>query len=121
MIFQGTNLANSATVLLARATWPNGSYVDQPSTSVIEYGVWNRDTGEETGSEYIESIGATIFNTLQTDSRWTADAIGYNIAVAIDGSFFPIEGNYRVEILLIPTAGSSITIAWDIQTAATFT
>ncbi len=68
-----------------------------------------------TGHENIAvDIATVLFNTLQTDDRWTEDDTGYNFRHVLDVSgdeAFAVAGrNYLVEYRLVPTGGQVILI-----------
>jgi hypothetical protein len=53
-------------------------------------------------------VADSVYDTLQTDARWTKDSTGYNFADAIGQAFFPIgDTEYRVEYLFTPTTGAT--------------
>jgi hypothetical protein len=122
-MINATITENSPVVLLARVTDATGSLLVSSTVSSILVSVWDRESGIEIVPEYHPLPTAVIHNTLQTDARWTADSIGYNMEVVIAGTYFP-EGNttYQVEVNLTPTNGGSgpIVIPYALQTELIF-
>ena len=52
------------------------------------------------------TVASTVFDTLQTDGRWTEDESGYNFRDTIAGSNFASSTVYRVEYWFTSTGGS---------------
>lgn len=51
-------------------------------------------------------IATSVFDTLQTDARWTLDAIGYNFRHQMPmGTFTGANADYRVEYKFTETGG----------------
>jgi hypothetical protein len=65
-------------------------------------------------------VNDVIFDALQTDSRWTRDAIGYNFRLDLPGAAFSDSRIYRVEIRLTPVGGESFRIAYELEAVATY-
>ena len=65
------------------------------------------------------TVSAIIFNTLQTDARWTVDSTGYNFRHTIDVSSndaFTIAGrNYLAEYRLVPASGQVIIVRFRLN------
>jgi hypothetical protein len=55
------------------------------------------------------SVSTSVFNSLQTDNGWNADAIGYNFAYTIPAAAFPGLGEYAALFTFTP-AGSNFSI-----------
>jgi len=64
------------------------------------------------------TVADVVFDTLQTDDRWTKDDQGYNFRWQAPADAFP-NGNkqYRVEIAFTETGGSPIFyVLWRVRT-----
>ena len=68
---------DSAFSILARVN-ANGSNVTQADVSAIEYQIFptNSTTAHTTATSLI--VSSIVYDTLQTDGRWTSDVTGYN-------------------------------------------
>jgi hypothetical protein len=51
-----------------------------------------------------------VFNSLQTDSAWSFDMLGYNFAHTIPAAAFPGLGVYSVVYVFTPVNGASFSI-----------
>lgn len=51
-------------------------------------------------------IASVVFDTLQTDGRWTIDETGYNFRDSMGGSNFTDPNAYRVEYAFLSTGGA---------------
>lgn len=70
-------------------------------------GAWGNVTTPDAGSNLV--VANSIFNTLQTDSSWWKDQIGYNFADTIPAAKFPGLGAYSIVYTFTPSgAGFSI-------------
>lgn len=54
-------------------------------------------------------VSSAVYNTLQTDSSWNKDTIGYNFAHTIPAAAFPGLGDYAAVYTFTP-AGSNFSI-----------
>lgn len=91
----------------------------QADLSSIALYVYDRTTQEQVGVTLALTVSAVIFDTLQTDARWTKDATGYNFRTTISGATYFPDGDtsYRVEIIGTPVSGSTFLIAvLDVET-----
>lgn len=97
---------------LARVTGFSGSILDPANVTDIEYEVIDTVTDEIVeGDDLLAS--AVMFDTLQTDGRWTLDSIGYNFRHLMDGAAFPVGGRrYRVEYTIHVDDGTAVVVAY---------
>jgi hypothetical protein len=115
LVTRGKVIENSPTTILARLVDAQGSLLTQANTSSISVKVFDRTSAEQVGATITPVISDTIYNTLQTDSRWTRDATGYNFAMVIGPAYFPAAPTtYRVEAKITPTIGSPFYVLWDL-------
>lgn len=70
-------------------------------------GAWGGVT--ETESGLVVAVAGAVFNSLQTDSSWNQDAIGYNFAHTIPAAAFPGLGDYAAVYTFTPS-GSNFSI-----------
>ena len=111
---------------LARVVGEDATVISQATISTATYSVFLLDdddpdsrtvvTGHNGASLVVASI---IFNSLQTDARWTADSTGYNFRHTVDVSSnnaFAVAGrNYLVEYLLMPASGQVIIVRFRLN------
>ena len=58
-----------------------------------------------------------VYDTLQTDARWTKDSTGYNFAWAAEVTLVPEGGKtYQVEVEFTPTSGAVYRRRWLLET-----
>jgi len=122
----GTVFVNGTAALLARVVGYDAAPVVQADISAIEYTIFELDDTDATvrtpvdGHEAVSLIVAdVIFDTLQTDGVWTADAEGYNFLHIVDitstQAFTTVEKQYLVEFSLTPVAGQPILVRFRIS------
>jgi hypothetical protein len=122
----GTAFKNGSATLLARIVGPYGDTLVPGDLTDLRYSVYlldDQDPDSRTvvaGHENVSlAIADVLFDTLQTDPSWTADAIGYNFRHVLDVSLqpaFAIAGRrYLVEYRLTPTLGQRILVRFRIN------
>lgn len=99
-------------------------------TTPVTLRMWQHDTredainaanGTEVGASANIAVSDCIFNTLQTDARWTengGDAEGYNLRVTIPAARFPTGGKWnRAQLLFNPAAAGEddFRLVWVIE------
>ncbi len=107
--------------LAARVLGNNGNYITQSAISSITYLVYDITAGAEvaTGSLTVSSV---VFDSLQTDGRWTEDDTGYNFGVAVSASWFSIaDHTYRVEYKFTPSSGQVFWVVFELPASAIYT
>lgn len=104
--------------LMARVVGPNAATVTSTMLSGITYSVY--DTAEPSTSLVNAStltIGDVIYDTLQTDARWSRDSVGYNFRFDTFSSELPTgKRKYRYEFRFVPVSGQQFHAAWEITT-----
>ena len=115
----GTIWEDSAATLMARVVGADGSHITQATINAISYKIF--DLNSATPGTAIKSgnlvVANTVFDSLQTDARWTEDSTGYNFRVtqAADTSVFATGGHrYRQEILFDPVTGEDFWVVFEI-------
>lgn len=107
---------DSGAYLMARVLGGDGSAVQQADVSSIAYSVYDSDdtSSPATGTLTVANV---VYDTLQTDSRWTADATGYNVGWSAPASLFPTGDRvYLVEVAVTPASGEVYHLRWDVTT-----
>lgn len=96
-------------IMISSAFWVlqrihyNGSNITQAGVSSITWKIW--DSFTRTGADVVASgtltVANAVFNTLQTDGKWTDNPVnddtGYNFAHAIPATAITTSGEYRLE------------------------
>lgn len=86
---------------------PQPPKFNDPTTPVILYGPTS-----------LGSVSDLIYDTLQTDARWTYDATGYNFAGVMPAvedpdrtmSSYPGSFNIQVDVVFTPTSGQPFVV-----------
>ncbi len=123
---QGTAFQNATAAFLARVEDSSGSQLTQANVSAVSYTVSevDNDCGDRSpavvGHENV-SLSKTdvVYNTLQTDTTWTVDAIGYNFRHELDVSqheaFAKVGQVYQVRFEVTPTSGQKIVFRFRVR------
>lgn len=107
---------DSAFSLMARVH-ANGANVTQSVVSSISIKVYDKSDGSLVGAELTPVVASTIFDTLQTDARWSNDNVGYNFRYDAADTILPDGGKtYRIEVKMTPTSGSPYVWACEVPT-----
>ena len=112
--------AKTGAQVMARIAGQSGALITQASLTTIHRRVTNDQTGAEISASTALTISAVVFDTLQTDARWTKDATGYgfldvvtaailttaNIIHLVEYKFTPVSGQVFGFAVKIPTLKS---------------
>jgi len=85
----------------------DGVNATQSVLSAITWKAWDE---QSTGTVYASgtlTVADVVFDTLQTDGRWSADATGYNFRHDITQATFTDPGRYLIEYTVTMTGGNS--------------
>ena len=122
----GKVFRNGSAVLMARVVNADGQNLNQSSVSTIRYTVFEVTTNDPSGlvavtghNNVLLTAGAVVYDTLQTDLNWTADALGYNFRHELDVSTseaFPDAGKvYQVRYELTPVTGQKTIFRFKLR------
>lgn len=122
----GVVFKSHTATLLARVVGWDGTAIAQANLSAAEYSIYLLDDNDpdyrlaiEDHDEVSLTVSAVIFNALQTDSRWTKDATGYNFRHTIEideNQAFTLAGRkYLVQYTLTPTTGQPIVLRFRLH------
>ncbi len=121
---QGTVFQQATATLMARVENSAGANLDQAAVATIAYSisVVGHDETPNTiaGHENI-ALDKTVvlYDTLQNDSTWTVDSVGYNFRHEIDVSqheAFPKAGEiYQVRYEVTPVTGQKIVFRFRVR------
>lgn len=105
--------------LMARVVGTNGSNIVQADISSISCAVFVNGTSVATPSITVSTV---VFNTLQTDARWTLDTTGYNFRHDAAASVFSTGATaYRVEYKFTPASGEVFFVVFELTTLNVYT
>ena len=101
--------------------------VKQADVASIKYTIYELDDADPTSRTAVDGhtaaplvVADTIYDTLQTDSAWTADSVGYNFLHVVDittnPAFTVAQRRYLVEYTLTPTDGQPILVRFLLST-----
>jgi hypothetical protein len=110
---------NPATIL-ARIQDQFGVPISQSQVTSISVAVWNVETSTLIATT-TPSVSSCVFDSFQTDGRWSIDAIGYNFAANIDGTSFNVGDNvFQIQATITPITGDPYVITARVQTRPVF-
>jgi hypothetical protein len=91
----------------------NGSNGTQSDVASISRKIFDLDANTSTAATSV-TVASSVFDTLQTDGRWTKDDTGYNFRDRIAGTNFP-TGNtrYRVEYQFTGSSSEKFMIVFE--------
>lgn len=121
----GCGYEDSGISLMARVYGHAATAITQATISTITYTVTEHATQEDAenganGTAIIAStsltVSSVVFDTLQTDARWTKDSTGYNFrydsaaADRTDGGVW-----HRYEVKFTPSSGAVFHAVWIVE------
>ena len=112
IIFEG-----SSPTVLARVLGNDAAAIQQADFGDITFEVFknNSTTAAVTGTV---TVASSVFDSYQTDARWTADKIGYNFRHAPAATVFADgDATYRIEYKFEPTGDEPFWAVYLITTA----
>ena len=107
--------------MMARVFKNDGSAMLQADVTSIAYKVV--DQGAPTvlvlGGALVKA--SVVFDTYQTDSKWSYDSTGYNFGFSLPEGAFPLGSKtYSVDINFVMVVGVDIAAGWEIETKKRF-
>ncbi len=108
---------DSPAVLMARVLTIAATNAVRADVSSIALKVFDVTDGTAPIATAVPVVASTIFDTLQTDARWTTDATGYNFRYVTLASHLP-AGNrvYRFEFILTMADATTIPVVFEVPT-----
>lgn len=102
--------------LMARVLGNDAANITQASITSITCSVYD---AQERGTAVVTPavvVADSVFDSLQTDARWTVDSTGYNFCHDCPATAFP-DGDtvYRVIYKFTPASGEVFYKVWDVH------
>ena len=85
----------------------DGVNATQSVLSAITWKAWDEQNTGTVHASGALTVSSVVFDTLQTDGRWTADSTGYNFRHDITQATFTDPGRYVIEYTVTMTGGNS--------------
>jgi len=85
----------------------DGVTATQSVLSSITWKAWDEQNTGTVHASGTLTVSSVVFDTLQTDGRWSADATGYNFRHDITQATFTDPGRYVIEYTVTMTGGNS--------------
>ena len=119
----------TATFMARAVNWSN-VVITKATVASITYTLSQVDPNDETHNTSVTghmsiplTVASVIYDTLQTDSRWTADTTGYNFAYTLDVSsvdaFADAGYQYLLTFWVQPTVGQRFPLVFLIDLKST--
>lgn len=114
-IIRGSAYEDCDVACLARVTL-NGTDATQAAITSIARKVFDLDSTTPTTATSTSApvVASTVFDTLQTDGRWTADETGYNFRDTVAGSVITDGHRYRIEYVFTGASGEKFAIVYEV-------
>lgn len=112
MTHKATVFEDGVAICMARVVGADGSNITQASVDTIKLYVHDADDAEVIGETAV-TVASAVFDTLQTDARWTYDDQGYNFRYTVPATAFPTAGTHYVEFKITDTSGNVFWLAFD--------
>ncbi len=110
--------------LMARVVGQSAANITQASLTSIACKIFDLDgatptTAVDTSTLTVSSV---VYDTLQTDARWTTDTTGYNFRHAPAYTIFTTGGHrYRIEYKFTPVSGDPFFVVFQLQSQEVLT
>ena len=65
-------------------------------------------------------MSAVVFDTLQTDGRWSLDSTGYNFRHDIGTTTFTTGGEYVIQYTVTPSGGNAVIVPVSVSVKGVF-
>jgi len=113
---KATIYENTGLTCMARITGEDAANITQSDISTIGLKIFADDSTTEAVDTSL-TVADVVFDALQTDSRWTVDATGYNWKFEIPSTAFPDgDVSYRCEFKFTPSSGNVWYVVFVVDT-----
>ena len=106
-----TGYQNTSLTLISRVVDLGQAVLTQATTKAITCTVFDGE-GTQTNSPTV-IVNKAIFDSLQTDSKWTKDSTGYNFKFEVPGGSFPSVGTYRIVFKFELVSGENFPVIYE--------
>jgi len=113
LLIKGSAYEDGGCSIMARITGTDGANIVQADVSAITLAVYD-PTGTVITPAPTVVVATSVFNTLQTDSRWTADSTGYNFRYDVAATVMSSPGTYRYEFKFTPASGATYWVVAEV-------
>jgi hypothetical protein len=94
----------------------NGSNGTQSDIASVSRKIFDRKSGTS-GNASALTVASVVFDTLQTDGRWTKDTTGYNFRDRIAGTNFPTgDTRYVIEYQFTGASSEKFMLVYEVTT-----
>lgn len=121
IIHHYTVIEDSGCSNMARVVGNDAAVITIATISTIKQHVFDLDATDPTVdlSNTALTVANVVFDTLQTDARWTKDSTGYNFRDDVDDTILSTGGNrYRFEYVFEPSSGAKFHVLFEITALA---
>lgn len=115
-IIRGVIFEDGGATLMARVLGQSGSAITQASLTAITCKIFdlNSATPDTAVATPTITISDVVFDTLQTDARWSFDVVGYCFRHSPSASTFSSgDHRYRVEYKFDPVSGDDFFVVFE--------
>jgi len=105
---------------MSRILGDDAAAITQATTSSIELKTFKNISTTATSTTAL-TVANVVFDSYQTDARWSKDSTGYNFRYAVPSSVFDDgDATYRLEFKFTPTSGSDYFVVFQVDTVEVF-
>lgn len=109
-------IEGAGATLMARVLGNSATPITQATCTSIARKVFLNGSSTASDSSSL-TVANVVFDTTQTDARWSEDETGYNFRDVVAASILSTgNAQYRVEYTITPTSGEVIRFAFDLTT-----
>ena len=102
--------------LMARVVGPDAANITQAGTTSITWAAYDVVAGGAATASDTLTVSSVVFDTLQTDARWTVDSTGYNFRHDMPATTFATGGTtYRIEYKFTPASGEVYWVVFEVN------
>jgi hypothetical protein len=118
-IWKGAGFEDSGASPMARVVGNDGENIVQADITTIFRTIHNAATGTVVQASTEITVADVVFDTLQTDSRWTYDATGYNFRDAVPAAQLATGSEvYQIEYKFTPDSGEVWHVVFQLAATA---
>lgn len=100
----------------------DGSNATQSDCSSITVRAWDVDDYSTAVLSATLTVSSVVFDTLQTDGRWSVDSTGYNFRYDVADTVCTLPGHqYRFEVVVTTSGGKLPPMVWIVDCLETRT